>query len=310
MTNDKFLKSWLEGTVSSEEIKAKNDEDGFKELEEIIIESSKLQVPNKTSKEEAWKQFLSNTEQDFLGKADQIEDRKINKPFTRNLWLPLSIAASIIIFVVAYINLGDDSTIISADNGSQLAYTLPDGSEILLNANSTIEFDSDEWAQERTVIFSGEAFFDVKPGIPFVVKGDHGKIEVMGTSFNAQFRKSKLTVSCFTGSVRVNSNDENITLTALQQTVLKNNSLTDPVKFDPVKIASWKKGQFYFENTPLIEVIAELERQYNVEVKHSNLEDRLYTGYFDNNNLDEALTLVFKPMSLEYTKTKSLIIVK
>ena len=84
-------------------------------------------------------------------------------------------------------------------------------------------------------------------------------------------------------------------------TRLDNNNLIAAETFDDKK-TTWRQGDFYFEGKPLKIVVDELERQFNVEIILQGDDSRLYTGYFSNKNLDEALEMVFKPMSLNYTR--------
>jgi ferric-dicitrate binding protein FerR (iron transport regulator) len=84
-------------------------------------------------------------------------------------------------------------------------------------------------------------------------------------------------------------------------TKLDNNKLITAETFN-IQKTTWREGDFYFESKPLRTVIDELERQFNIEIILSGDSTRLYTGYFSNKNLDEALEMVFKPMSLRYTR--------
>ncbi len=84
--------------------------------------------------------------------------------------------------------------------------TLPDSSEIILNAESSLKYDSTEFQQKREVVLCGEAYFKIKLGKPFFVKSDFVTTKTFGASFNVRFRGKKVRVSCLMGKVSVQAN--------------------------------------------------------------------------------------------------------
>ena len=66
---------------------------------------------------------------------------------------------------------------------------------------------------------------------------------------------------------------------------------------------SWTDGMSSFKSVPLVEVIAELERQYGILVASEIETDEVFTGAFVNNNLKEALASVAIPFGLKYKIT-------
>lgn len=290
MEREDFIKDWLEGKIPPEELEKKlraNADDA--ELKNIIEESSALKVPQKRSKEEAWNLL-----------AQKLEEKKPGRVIAFRPWA-LGIAASLAFLVVSYFFLQHET--VRAANGEQIAYVLPDGSEVHLNADSKITFKKFSRIDARKVTLKGEAFFSVKDGGAFEVEGENGTVTVLGTSFNVNQRDQTLEVACFTGSVQVTSKEgQVITLKSGEFTQTISGQLIPSMPFDQEKEASWRIGEFYFENTSLSDVFEELERQFDVKVNYTGKQERLYTGYFNNKNLDEALQLVCTPMSLEYRK--------
>jgi len=258
-------------------------------IDKLIESASNLKVPEGRSEEEAWKLFLQ-----------KVESRKVGKKVIKLYpYLPIGIAATITLFIVAYFFLLTGKTI-STQQGEHLSFTLPDASTITCNAESEIRYNLRNWNKNRTVEMKGEAFFEITPGTLFIVETGLGRVEVTGTSFNVHQREGYFEVSCFSGSVNVKDNKGNtVTLRAGEFTQLINSKLSLPLAADEKK-ASWKTGDFYFENTQLKFVIDELERQYSVEIEMNSSSERQYTGYFNNKNLEEALQLVFTPMGLTY----------
>ena len=97
------------------------------------------------------------------------------------------------------------------------------------------------------------------------------------------------------------SGEKDVTLTKGLFTKLEQNALAEAKPFEDKK-TTWRDGDFYFESEPLSVVMEELERQFDIEITLQGDSSRLYTGYFSNKNQDEALDMVFKPMSLTYQR--------
>jgi transmembrane sensor len=298
--NNDFIKDWLEGKVSSAELKSRKDNgDAFvQEFDELITRSSGLKVPDSITKEDAWEKLSGK----LVGAPAQ--EAKVVK---LGRWIPLSIAASVTLLVIAFF-VFNRATVATPMAATQV-YTLPDGSEVTLNADSKITFARFNFSGERTVTLEGEAFFNVTKGSTFTVASDKGTVTVLGTSFNVNTRPSGFEVACFTGKVKVNSGAHHVTLTKGLFTKLDKDNLIAAEPFHDKK-ATWRQGDFYFEGKPLNMVVDELERQFNVEIILRGDSTRLYTGYFSNKNLNEALEMVFKPLSLKYKREANKITVQ
>jgi transmembrane sensor len=259
-------------------------------IDKIIESASHLKVPEGRSKEEAWNLLQKKIE----------SEKPQTKTFRLYPYLSIGIAAALTLLVVAYFFLLSGETI-STKRGEHLSVALPDSSAITLNAESEIQYNPRNWEKNRTLKLKGEAFFEVKAGSSFTVETGLGSVEVIGTSFNVNIRENSFEVSCFSGSVHVQDNEENVVvLKAGEFTQLSNNKLTLPAQADEKK-TFWRNGEFHFENTPFKNVVAELERQFDLEIEMKIASNRMYTGYFNTKNLEEALQLVFAPMGLHYT---------
>ncbi len=295
MKNDDQIKDWLEGNLSSEELeRAKREDMDLQAFEGIINKSSKLSVPKGKSKEKAWDDFVAKIEEQPAAKV-----RKLNPVF------PIAIAAALALAVVAYVFVFSTTTITTTP-GERLVHTLPDGSNVTLNASSQLSYTAFNWEDNREVGLDGEAFFDVKKGQSFKVEGNRATITVLGTRFNAYFREMA-EVKCYEGSVKVASKNNQVILEQGEQTIdaVEKRSFTTENS-----AASWLLGEFNYQNEPLELVIDELERQYAITIQHPDLSGRMYTGYFNDKDLDEALQLVLVPMGLSYEKNEDKIIIK
>ena len=209
--------------------------------------------------------------------------------------------------------------------GETRQITLPDGSRVTLNANSTLYFNAQQFSQQsRSVWMKGEAFFEVNrlatdegKAAKFAVHTDDLEVEVLGTEFNVNTRRLSTKVVLTTGKIRLNlarmegnlpiimHPGEMVTYTSEQKTVKKENVNLNVH-------TAWKQHELIFEDTPVREIIALLEDNYGLKINLQNKEaaNRHYTGTFKNPNPDiilMALTALFK---LEMERHDHIIILK
>jgi transmembrane sensor len=145
--------------------------------------------------------------------------------------------------------------------GGQYQLTLADGTNVWLNAASSITFPVAFTGPDRRVTITGEAYFEVKKNArkPFIVQTRTEDIEVLGTHFN---------VNCYT--------DEPQTQTTLLEGAVKiGTAILKPgqaYKAGVVQAAdvnqaiSWTKGTFNFNHMPLDAVMRQISRWYDVEI--------------------------------------------
>ena len=173
---------------------------------------------------------------------------------------------------------------------------------VKINAGSKLSYYPDEWDETRSIELQGEALFQVEKGGTFEVLTELGRVQVLGTVFNVYAREKKFTVACQSGLVAVTNLDGDLSreIGAGQLAVMEQNEIQVTKISNPIQIGSWQNGDFYFSRTPLSEVVAELERQFNVAIEFDTSQKTTYTGYFSNKDLDKALTNVCTPLGLEY----------
>lgn len=185
---------------------------------------------------------------------------------------------------------------------------LPDLSQVSLNALSTIEYNKRDWNDNRSLKLEGEAYFEVAKGKKFDVHTEDGIVTIVGTKFNVKQRNNYFEVKCFEGKVRVIS-DTITRLLAAGDTyqILNGSFIQETIKS---QIPQWTKNISSFKRIPFKEVIAELERQYNITVTFKNINtNRIFTGGFTHNNLENALISITQPMELTYEMSSSNLVV-
>lgn len=194
--------------------------------------------------------------------------------------------------------------------GEHAKITLSDGTQIWLNAGSLIKYPKEFKGDTREVYLTGEAFFDVAKDKkhPFIIHTDKMDTKVLGTSFNVQAYPDQTTqeVSVLTGRVNVKSTvtDENVYVTPGQKVIFKSkNNKLQAFKDVPVNtISLWRKNIIVFEDTPLPEVVATINRNFNVaiEIKNKNLNTLKINAYFKELSADQVLGLVCNIINAEY----------
>ena len=189
---------------------------------------------------------------------------------------------------------------LSADQKTNLAYQLPDASSFILNDGSSISFDAKSYEDSRTLTLIGEAFFDVEKGSKFMVKTDKGDVTVLGTTFNVRSWDDIIKVECYSGSVRVESQGQNVTLQAGEGTETKSDGSWGKVTLIR-QGPDWQNNTSDFSSTDVTKVFEEMERQFAVSIRYDGPVQR-FSGAFTHTDIEAALQQVSLPLSLTFSK--------
>jgi Fe2+-dicitrate sensor, membrane component len=163
---------------------------------------------------------------------------------------------------------------IATPRGGQYQITLPDKTKVWLNASSSVSFPTAFSGATRPVKITGEVYFEVAENKqqPFVVDVDgRASIEVLGTHFNINAYKNEkdINTTLLEGVVRIRAFNRWQILKPGQQTQVRPNGETRLVSNpDIAKIMAWKNGIFNFEDASLQDVMRQLERWYDIDVKY------------------------------------------
>ncbi len=189
--------------------------------------------------------------------------------------------------------------------GQHLEASLPDQSEVKLNAESSISYHPYWWKISRQVKLEGEAFFEVQKGRKFTVVSRKGTTQVLGTSFNIFAREEIYKVVCITGTVRVKSKQgfEAIIKPNSKAEIKSNGQINVLNNIETYPEISWRKNIFLFTATPVRQVFTEIERQYGVKIDIELDDNSLYTGNFTKDqNVEEILEYVCPAMGFRFTR--------
>ena len=213
------------------------------------------------------------------------------------------LAAAVSFAFVVWFNKVTATDNVYAFFGETKEINLVDESHVTLNAGSSITYKKRSFNENRVLRLDGEAFFDVKPGSTFTVNTNYGSAVVLGTSFNVIAREGIFEVDCYEGKVKVQKNKtQNIVIAGGERSVENPNdqTLVRSTFLQHDGGPEWMKGKFVFDNKPLLRVVSELERQYDIKVNlEKGLEKIPYTGLFESGDLNKALYLITEPLHLK-----------
>ena len=187
---------------------------------------------------------------------------------------------------------------ITTKAGVQQEVRLPDGSTVILNEKSTLQYASD--FEPRIVQLEGEAFFDVvqKEGQAFEIITAKTKTTVLGTSFNVRaYRNQATEIAVVTGKVAFEAleNPKEKPVVLLPQELGTHQSSKGIVKTIEKgnNALAWKTKQLNFDNQSLADVLLVLERYYGIKIEGSeSLLNCYYTGNFKQAELEEVLNTI------------------
>jgi transmembrane sensor len=224
---------------------------------------------------------------DSVNIIEKIKNQEIQKRFfmviiRRKRYIPL-LAAAIFIISLPFIwkiierSLSVQQTYefreILVGKGEKKKITLADGTQVLLDSGSRFKYPQNFYGENRSVFLNGEGYFNVTPNNEkqFIINANHAEIKVLGTKFNVRaWRQSrKVAVAVAEGKVLLRSKSVNqkksVLISKGQYSILpKNGAPTKPHHVDIDRHVSWIDRDIAFDNTPLREILDQLERWYDV----------------------------------------------
>lgn len=259
----------------------------------------------------------------LLGKQDK-EVTENKRPFyTRIPVRELLKIAAVIVFTLSatlFIQnkiLSDDRVamnIVSVPAGQRVNLTLPDGTNLWLNACSTLKYPAVFTKNKREIILDGEAYFEVAHNKkkPFIVHTGKCDVEVLGTKFNveAYSNKSKFETSLMEGSVKVSlasNNAESLVLAPDNRAYLEGGKLVS-AKIEDYGNYRWKEGLICFKNLPFSDVMLKLEKYFDIRIIINNKKVRscILTGKFRQaDGIDYALKVLQKDVYFNFKRSEN-----
>ncbi|WP_339925620.1 FecR domain-containing protein [uncultured Cyclobacterium sp.] len=196
----------------------------------------------------------------------------------------------------------------SNPKGQKSKIHLPDGSTVILNAESQIRFNNDFGKSDRDIFLKGESFFEVAKDslLPFRVFSGDLVTTALGTSFNINsYDKDRVNVQLATGQVKVfkeNLESESLLLKPGEEVILEEHGQMSKRNFDKQTAFLWKDGTLKFTDVSFSEFKVALERWYGVEigVKGTPSSALLISGEYKDKYLSSVLESLGYAYGFEY----------
>src|SRR5687767_3229220 len=158
--------------------------------------------------------------------------------------------------------------VIQTAYGETRQQVLPDGSQVMLNANTTLDYRKWSDGSDREVWVKGEAFFHVKKTAQknkFIVHTGNFDVVVTGTQFNVINRNNKNNVLLKEGSVTVERNGRQLNMKPGDYIEFNNTGIQKKA-INNAPVLAWTEHKFIFENTPMKEVASLVAEFYGIKV--------------------------------------------
>lgn len=221
------------------------------------------------------------------GQYQKTEDGQVTLNNSRNT----------LTFVADRTNNGLNKLVVPS--GKDYSIRLSDGTEIRMNAGSTLQFPFGFAGSSREVFLTGEAYIKVATvaSQPFTIHTPDATIQVLGTEFNVNtYNPGKATISLVQGAVKVLAGKQEVVLKPGLQAEYTTQKGINTHPFDKNDVLSWLEGKYEFRETPLSEIIPILERWYDVKIitDHPTVAEKTFNMQIDRSEGLEALLEMLK----------------
>ena len=267
-------------------------------------------TPTTEQTEQAWQEFIT--------------PRRASSSKRKNLYIGITSAAAVLVLMLAlwplmrtdipkesiqvFASLESPKEItyteegermeVSTPAGTTTPITLSDGTQVLLGANSRLEYAKHFSARKREVTLTGEARFNVAKdaGRPFIVHTEQIQTQVLGTVFDVKAYPQTLPdVTLYEGKVEVSLNGTAPRLMQPGEQAFLNKEGKLQLEKASEETSKWAEGEFAFDNRELMAVMQEIGSWYNISVVfHSRplLEERIYFRMSRKASTNEVLAVL------------------
>ncbi|MBQ8239522.1 MAG: FecR domain-containing protein [Bacteroides sp.] len=267
-------------------------------------------TPTTEQTEQAWQEFIT--------------PRRASSSKRKNLYIGITSAAAVLVLILAlwplmrtdipkesiqvFASLESPKEItyteegermeVSTPAGTTTSITLSDGTQVLLSANSRLEYAKHFSAGKREVTLTGEARFNVAKdaGRPFIVHTEQIQTQVLGTVFDVKAYPQTLPdVTLYEGKVEVSLNGTAPRLMQPGEQAFLNKEGKLQLEKASEETSKWAEGEFAFDNRELMAVMQEIGSWYNISVVfHSRplLEERIYFRMSRKASTNEVLAVL------------------
>jgi transmembrane sensor len=221
--------------------------------------------------------------------------------------------------VVHYQRIPSPSTQQLAAAATHRAATLPDGSKMILGAQSRVDVDFNG-PKRRLDLSKGEAYFKVRhdKARPFVVQAGEVSVTAIGTAFDVRREHDKITVTVEEGAVEVSSHEPGqgpVTWRAeagYQVTYSTRQRTASIASVNPSAELAWRNGELAYVREPLGSVVENLNRYSarKIVIEDPAIADLPFTGTAFASSLDDWIAGIEQayPISAERTASGDIVL--
>lgn len=203
----------------------------------------------------------------------------------------------------------------SAAGTARQGVTLPDSSFVLLESGAELRLADGFGKNGRTMYLRGTAYFQVAKNHlqPFSVQAGPYTVTALGTAFRLTSANSVLQVYLEEGRVKVEETKNGATaLVAILEpgdrldlrAAAAAGKAPAPVRstFKPAELKAWKASEIVFDNTPLRDVVKQLEACYGISISidSASLRKETFSGRFRNDALPAVLEVLCFTLNKQY----------
>lgn len=189
--------------------------------------------------------------------------------------------------------------------GEHSKVSLPDGTELTLNAQTSVQYSMQDG--QRIAIVDGEAYFDVARDEkhPFVVQAGEMQVTCLGTAFDVRnyVDEPHASVVLTNGKVRINANDADLTMEPGSRVVMSRSTMAlSKQAVQASDYTAWLNGEIKYNNQTLEEIATELSRNYNINlvITSEELKHERFTGYLGRSSLRNILDVMCLAADMNY----------
>jgi len=203
---------------------------------------------------------------------------------------------------------------IKSQPGVKTQFSLPDGTEVWLNAASKIKYPTVFSGDTRSVELDGEAYFKVfkNKKKPFIVKAQNVEVTALGTAFNlCAYKEDKTFYTTLeegkVGVINTEKSNKQYILNPNEQILFNTvNETFSKSVVDVTRVTAWKDGKLVFDEIPFHQVVLTLGRWFNADIRlaDQSIANYRYTGTFINENLEQVMELLKLTAPIEYSYKK------
>lgn len=229
----------------------------------------------------------------------------------------MKVAAAVVILLMSgllYMQLKDKDEnygmqAINVPAGQYVSLSLPDGTNIWLNARTKIEYPVSFNKKERVVKLDGQAYFEVvhNDKIPFIVQTPKGNVSVLGTKFDVMdyADEDRFETTLMDGKVKVDlvsGQGQSLILDPGTKSYLKDGKL-QVTGIEDYDVYRWKEGLICFNTASFGDIMKSFEKIYGskIIVENTRVNKYSYTGKFRFvDGIDYALRVLQKDIRFVY----------